>query len=164
LRLYQEYLSTLSEEFEEIRFTHLGREGNHFTDALAMLAAMATIDLGHKVHPVDIDIRNNPAHYCSIEGEVDGKPWYYDIKNFVQNQEYPVGASKMDKKTLRRLAMDLYLDGEILYKKSFDGTFLRCLNKTDAKNALREVHEGICSTHANRHMVTRKIQMAGYYF
>jgi hypothetical protein len=76
----------------------------------------------------------------------------------VQNQEYLVGTSKMDKKTMRKLAMNLYLDGEILYKKSFDGTLLRCLNETDARNALREVHEGICSTHANGHMIARKIQ------
>jgi hypothetical protein len=46
---------------------------------------------------------------------VDGNPWYYDIKNFIQNQAYPMGASKIDKKTLRRLAMDFYLDGEILF-------------------------------------------------
>ncbi|XP_061979625.1 uncharacterized protein LOC133700079 [Populus nigra] len=95
LRPYQEYLSTLAEEFKEIRFTHLGREGNHFANALATLAAMATIDLGRK--------------------------------------EYPAGASEMDKKTLRRLARDFYLDGEILYKRSFDGTLLRCLNETDAR-------------------------------
>jgi hypothetical protein len=82
----------------------------------------------------------------------------------VQNQEYPVGASKMDKKTLRRLAMDFYLNKEILYKISFDGTLLRCLNGTNAKNALREVYEGICSTHANGHMVVRKIQRAGYFW
>jgi hypothetical protein len=67
----------------------------------------------------------------------------------MQNQEYPMGASKMDKKTLRRLAMNFYLDGEILYTRSFDGTLLRCLNETDARNALREVHEGTCSTYAN---------------
>ena len=85
LRPYQEYLSTLLEEFKEIKFTHLGKEGNHFVDALATLAAMATIDLGYKVQPIHIDIRNNPAHYCSIEGEIDGKPWYFDIKNFMQN-------------------------------------------------------------------------------
>jgi hypothetical protein len=164
LRSYQEYLSTLSEEFEEIKFTHLGKEGNHFADALATLVVMATIDLGHKVQPIHIDIRNNPAHCCSNEGEIDGKPWYYDIKNFVQNQEYQVGASKIDKKTLRRLAMDFYLDGEILYKRSFDGTLLMCLNETDARNALREVCEGICSTHANRHMIARKIQRADYFW
>ena len=35
---YQEYLSRLAEEFKEIEFTHLGREGNQFADALATLA------------------------------------------------------------------------------------------------------------------------------
>jgi hypothetical protein len=53
-------------------------------------------------------------------------PWYYDIKNFIQNHAYPIGASKIDKKTLRRLV---------------DGTLLRCLDEFEAKNALREVHE-----------------------
>jgi len=70
----------------------------------------------------------------------------------------------MDKKTLRRLAIDFYLDGEILYKRSFDGTLLRCLNETDARKALREVHERISSTHANSHMIARKIQRAGYFW
>ena len=164
LRPYQEYLSTLAKEFEEVKFTHLGREGNHFADALATLAAMTTIDLKCKVQPVHIDIRNDPAHCCLVEGEIDGQPWYYDIKNLVQNQEYPVGSSKTDKKTLRRLATDFYLDGEILYKRSFDGTLLRCLNEADARKALREVHEGICSTHASGHMIARKIQRAGYFW
>ncbi|XP_052305631.1 uncharacterized protein LOC112325327 [Populus trichocarpa] len=164
LRPYQEYLSTLAKEFEGIRFTHLGREGNHFADALATLAAMTTIDLKCKVQPVHIDIRNDPAHCCLVEEEIDGHPWYYDIKNLVQNHEYPVGASKTDKKTLRRLAIDFYLDGEILYKRSFDGTLLRCLNEADARKALREVHEGICSTHASGHMIARKIQRAGYFW
>jgi hypothetical protein len=49
LRPYQEYLSKLVEEFEEIEFTHLGMEGNHFTDVLATLAFMAKIDFWHKV-------------------------------------------------------------------------------------------------------------------
>jgi phage portal protein BeeE len=51
-----------SKEFKEIKFTHLGREGNHFVDAFATLASKARIDFGHKVQPVHIDIRNNPAH------------------------------------------------------------------------------------------------------
>ncbi|XP_034903466.1 uncharacterized protein [Populus alba] len=120
LRPYQEYLAKLAGEFEEIEFTHLGKEGNQFVDALATLASMTRIDFGHKA--------------------------------------YPMGASKIDKKTLRRLAMDFYLDGEILYKKSSDGTLLRCLDEVEAKNALQEVHEGICLTHASRHIMARKIQ------
>jgi hypothetical protein len=72
-----------------------------------------------------------------VEREMDGNPWYYDIKNFIQNQTYPMGASIIDKKTLRRLAMDFYLDGETLYKKSSDGTVLRCL---EAKSG-EEIYE-----------------------
>jgi ribonuclease HI len=164
LRPYQEYLSKLAREFEEIEFTHLGRESNQFADALATLASMAKIDFGHKVQPVHINIRNNPAHRCSVEREVDGNPWYCDIKNFIQNQAYPMEASKIDKKTLRRLAMDFHLDGEILYKKSSDGTLLRCLDEFEAKSTLREDNEGICSTHASGHVMARKIQRARYFW
>ena len=130
------------------------KKGNHFVDALATLAI---IDLGHKVQPIHIDIRNYSAHCYSIEGEIYENPWCYDMKNFVHNQEYLVRASKTNRKTLRSLAIDFYLDREILYKISFDGTLLRCLNEIEARNALREVYEGICSTHANGHMLARKI-------
>jgi hypothetical protein len=122
---------------------------------------MTRIDFGHKAHPVHIDIRNNPAHCCSVEREIDGNPWYYNIKNFIQSQTYPMGASKIDKKTLKRLGMDFYLDGEILYKKSSNG---RCLDEVEAEDALREAHKGICSTHASGHVTGRKIQRASYFW
>jgi hypothetical protein len=139
-------------------------EGNHFADALAILASMTRIHFGHKVHPVHIDIRNNPAHCCLVEREIDGNPWYYNIKNFIQSQTYPMGASKIDKKTLRRLGMDFYLNGEILYKKSSNRTLLRCLDEVEAKDALREPHKGICSTHASGHVMGRKIQRVSYFW
>jgi hypothetical protein len=45
-----------------------------------------------------------------------------------------MGASKINKKTLRRLAMDFNLDGETLYKKSSNRTLLRCLNDVEVKS------------------------------
>ena len=92
LRPYQEYLSKLAREFEEIKFTHLGIEGKHFVDALVTLASMARIDFGHKVQPVHIDTRNNSAHCCSVEREIDENLWYYDLKldisyGGIQNQQ-----------------------------------------------------------------------------
>ena len=140
LRSYQEYLSKLAKSFEEIEFTHLGRDKNQFADALATLASMAILDCGVKVHPVGIEIRSFPAHCCLIEEEVDGNPWYTYIKRFIQYQEYPSRISKIEKKTLRRIAMEFYIDGEILYKRSFDGTLLRCLDEAEANKALQEVH------------------------
>ena len=32
--------------------------------------------------------------------------------------------------------MDFYLDGEVWYKRSSDGTLLRCLDGFEARNAL----------------------------
>jgi hypothetical protein len=104
---------------------------------------MARIDFRHKVQSVHIDIRNNPAHCCLVEREIDGNLWFYDIENFIQNQTYPMGASKIDKKTLRRLAMDFYLDGETLYKKSFDETLLRCLDVVEAKSGEKHLWKEI---------------------
>ena len=38
LKPYQEYLSKLADEFDEIEFTHMSRDKNKFADALATLA------------------------------------------------------------------------------------------------------------------------------
>ena len=62
------------------------------------------------------------------------------------------------------MSMEYYIDGEILYKRSFDGTLLRCLGDLEANKALQEVHGGISTTHANGHMMARQMQRAGYFW
>jgi transposase InsO family protein len=94
----------------------------------------------------------------------DEKPWYYDIKNFLQRQEYPLGASNGDKKTLRRLASGFFLDGELLYKRNHDLVLLRCVNRKEADTLIEEIHEGSFGTHMNGHALARKILRAGYYW
>ena len=88
---YQEYLAKLAQEFEEIEFTHFGKEGNQFADALATLASMAKIDFEQNLQPIHIDIRNNPAHCYSVEGEIDGNPWCHDIKTSSKTRLIPWG-------------------------------------------------------------------------
>ena len=56
------------------------------------------------------------------------------------------------------MVVNFYLDGEILYRRSFDGTLLRCLDEKEIGQALKEVHKGICATHANGHMMARQMQ------
>jgi hypothetical protein len=51
--------------------------------------------------------------------------------------------------------MGYYLDAEVLYKRSSDGTLLRYLNGTEAKKTLQEAHEGIYGTHGSGHMTAR---------
>jgi hypothetical protein len=56
--------------------THLGRDKNWFVDASA---SIATIDCDIGVQPIDIEIWSSPTHYCLVEEEIDGNPWYIDI-------------------------------------------------------------------------------------
>jgi hypothetical protein len=49
-------------------------------------------------------------------------------------------------------------------KRSFDGILLRCLNENEIEQALKEVHEGICATHANGHTMAKQIQRSGYFW
>ena len=95
----------------------------------------------------------------------DEKPWYYDIKNFLKTQEYPEGASKNDKKTLRRLAGSFYLNqDDVLYKRNFDMVLLRCVDRHEADMLMQEVHEGLFGTHAGGHAMSKKLLRSGYYW
>jgi hypothetical protein len=67
-------------------------------------------------------------------------------------------------KTLQRLALNYYLDGEIMYKRLSDGTLLRYLDGMEVKKAFQEVHEGVCATHTSRHMTTRQIKRSEYFW
>ena len=68
-----------------------------------------------------------------------------------------MGVFKIDKKILRRLVMDFYFDGEILYKKLSDGILLRCLDEFEVKSTVREVYEGICLIYVSGYVMVRKI-------
>uniref|UniRef100_A0A2N9JBM4 Uncharacterized protein n=1 Tax=Fagus sylvatica TaxID=28930 RepID=A0A2N9JBM4_FAGSY len=55
-----------------------------------------------------IETRDIPA-YCvcveecmNVEAEIDNKPWYYDIKRFIQDREYPPRATENEKKYVRK--------------------------------------------------------------
>jgi hypothetical protein len=64
---------------------------------------------------------------------------------------------------MKRMVIKFYLDGEILYKRSFDKTLLRCLNENKVEQTLKEIHEEIYATHANRHTTARQMQRFGYF-
>ena len=42
----------------------------------------------------------NIEECMSVEVEVDGEPWYHDIKACIKNNEYPLGAMDNEKKVI----------------------------------------------------------------
>ena len=57
-------------------------------DALATLAAMFKVNTNVEVQLVKLEIRESPAHCACFEKEIDGKPWYFDILQYVKSQQY----------------------------------------------------------------------------
>ncbi|KAE8678980.1 hypothetical protein F3Y22_tig00111402pilonHSYRG00591 [Hibiscus syriacus] len=161
---YRNFTLELVKEFERVTFNYLPREENQMADALATLAAMFQATKKVDMMPIKMQVYEIPAHCYSVEEEVDGKPWYHDILQYIKNQSYPPNASEIDKRTLRRMAAGYFLDGKIMYRRSSDQMLLRCLNTSEARNVIEEVHNGICGTHANGLSMARKIMRYGYYW
>ncbi|GKV31554.1 hypothetical protein SLEP1_g40233 [Rubroshorea leprosula] len=159
---YHQYLETLIKKFRFISLNHMPRAKNQFADALTSLASMIQISNDDVIKPLRIEISQEPAHCMEIK--VDDKPWFHDIKQFLQNGEYPLHASKVNKNTIRKSVASYFLSENTLHKRSTDMTLLRCVDETEAKQVMIEVHEGICGTHANGRMLVRKILRAGYYW
>ena len=99
--LYHKQAMEMVDNFEVINIEHLPRNENQMADALATLAAMFQINSKDKVQQIRMSIKEEPVHCLHIEEEVDGKPWYYDILQYVRDRRYPYYASENDKRILK---------------------------------------------------------------
>ena len=91
------------------------------------------------------------------------KPWFHEVKRYLEAQEYPEGASVNDKKFLRKFSVKFFLSNGILYKRNHDSVLLRCIDMVEAERIMAELHEGTFGTHSNGHTIAKKILQAGYY-
>ncbi|RDX77534.1 Retrovirus-related Pol polyprotein, partial [Mucuna pruriens] len=161
---YHAHIMALKEHFEEISFHYVPRDENQMVDALATLSAMLQANWGKEM-TIHVRQQTKIAHCQQVgEAEIDGQPWYHDIREYLKKCVYPPEATKNDKRTLKRLAAGFLLIGAILYKRSIDSTLLHCVDDKEAQEIMEEVHGGAFGTHANGHALTRKILRAGYYW
>ena len=75
--------------------------------------------------------------------EEEEVPWYYDIKKFLELEAYLDGADKREHRSIRMMAIQYILCGGQLYRRSYDGVYLRCLKQEEAEKVIEEVHLGI---------------------
>ncbi|XP_077242523.1 uncharacterized protein LOC143883042 [Tasmannia lanceolata] len=122
---------------------------NHFADALATLASMLDISATMEVQPLTVRLQWEPAHVNVIEIAArcpDGKLWYTDIRNLISGEGHPPEASGKERRTLQKLAANFVICGDQLYRRSFDGIQLLCVDEDKAVELIEQTHEGIWST------------------
>ncbi|XP_070028872.1 uncharacterized protein [Nicotiana sylvestris] len=64
--------------------------------------------------------------YCNmVEEELDGEPWFHDIKEYIRSGVYPVQPTGDQKRTIQRLASRFFFSGGVLYNRTPDLRLLR---------------------------------------
>jgi len=99
-----------------------------------------------------------------VEAEWDGNLWYIDVIKYLEAGEYLEKATSIQKKTIRRMENNFFLNGEVLYKKTPDLALLRCVDAAEAIKLLEEMHTGVCGTYMNGFTLPKKILRAGYFW
>ncbi|XP_050890303.1 uncharacterized protein LOC127095692 [Lathyrus oleraceus] len=160
---YKDHIVKLIRYFDEITFLYIPREDNKLADTLTNLSSIFKLKWKNEPPTIHIDHLDEPVHYLAIEVEFDNKPWFYDIKRYLEKQEYPEKASINDLKALRRFSYKFFLNGDVLYKGNYDSVLLRCVDRHEARTIIKSRHEGSEVVHAKGPVMAKKILRAGYY-
>ena len=102
----------------------------------------------------------NVEQVCSINNELPS--WMDPIIMNLLHGDLPDNKNEAGNLPIR--ATRYALIGNHLYRKSFTGPYLRCLNSEDARRLLKEIHEGICGNHSRGRSLAHKALTAGYYW
>ncbi|XP_047262709.1 uncharacterized protein LOC124895975 [Capsicum annuum] len=95
---YVELVQELCGKFKEVDFRHIPRIQNEFVDALATISSMIRHPDQSYIDPLEISLKEKLAYCAHVEEKPDGKPWYYDIKRYLESGIYPEEASNNQNK------------------------------------------------------------------
>ncbi|XP_050919660.1 uncharacterized protein LOC127137227 [Lathyrus oleraceus] len=123
----------------------------------ALVISQVKVKWKNEAPTIHIDHIDEPTHCLEIEAAPDDKPRFYDIKTFLEKQQYPGGISITDKKALRRLSSKFFLNGDVLYKRTYDFVLLRCVDRHEASTIIKSIHEGCKGVHAKGPAIVKKI-------
>ncbi|XP_076891665.1 uncharacterized protein LOC143543167 [Bidens hawaiensis] len=147
--------------FATCKVKHIKRSENKQADALSKLAS---VGFEHLAKDVRIEVLATPStmnrevYVCSM-AETN---WMTPIVTYLARGILP--EKKVEARKIRHKALNYTIQDGILYRRSYLGPLLRCVDPQDANYLLREIHKGICGVHAGPRMVVAKIMNTGYYW
>ncbi|XP_057862524.1 uncharacterized protein LOC131070880 [Cryptomeria japonica] len=90
--------------------------------------------------------------------------WYSNIAFFLTYGECPQHLSLKEKRSIKLKAANFVLWDTGLYKRAIDGTFLRCVDKSQQTKLLESFHDKACGGHFSAPAIAHKILRAKYYW
>ena len=93
----------------------------------------------------------------------DSQSQYADLNFFLKNGYASLYLNHTAKRALRLKENQYQLIDDVLFRKNYDSVFLRCLEKTAAKNVMQELHDGPAGGHFEGNTTSYKILHDAYY-
>ncbi|XP_021991940.1 uncharacterized protein LOC110888737 [Helianthus annuus] len=161
MALYLNQAKTLLQTFYSYKVHHINRSENKPADALSKLASTS---FQHLAKDVRIEVLSNPSvplREVSVI-QTGTTSWMTPIIMYLQSGILP--ENKAEARKIQYKSEHYQMADGLLYRKSYLGPLLRCVDADDASYLIREVHEGICGIHDGPRMVVAKVMNAGYYW
>ena len=153
----------LQSAFDECAVSQVPRGENSHADALANLGSSIQTTNPKTIPVVYLQW---PAVWKNEEEQVsdisNNQTWMTPIIEYLEQDILPE-----DKNEARRIraksARFTIIQGK-LYKRSFSGPYLKCINPAEAKYVLAELHEGECGNHSGGRSLAHRALTQGYYW
>ncbi|XP_076905373.1 uncharacterized protein LOC143561119 [Bidens hawaiensis] len=148
-------------QFSSCKVTHIKRSENKSAEALGKLAST---NFEHFAKDIRVEVLDRPSiqHNQVLVIQTGVESWMTPIMAYLSSGALPEETTVARK--LRHKALNYQMKDGILYRRSFLGPLLRCVDTEDVNYLIREVHEGIYGLHAGPRMVVEKLMNAGYYW
>ncbi|XP_075489716.1 uncharacterized protein LOC142528560 [Primulina tabacum] len=155
---YLRLIQAQAESFMDWSIEQVPREENSEADALAKMAAsLSEVNTREVLHITRLVL--STAEEASPMPE---DSWMTPLIAYITNHELHEDKARAQK--IKRQAPRFVLLNKILYRRSFQGPFLKCLNEKEVDYVLREIHEGCCAEHLGGMSLTRKTMLAGFWW
>ncbi|XP_071695773.1 uncharacterized protein [Rutidosis leptorrhynchoides] len=162
MQKYLKLVQDLAVDFDLFQITQVSRTLNKKADVLSKLAALTFSHFKKEIWVEELKVKSIETDGVSAAVEEEKQSWMTPIVEFLNKGTLPIDS--IEARNIMMKAPMYLLDKGILYRKSFLGFHLRCLNTTQAESIIREVHEGICALYSGHKIVASKIMRLGYYW
>ncbi|XP_063941291.1 uncharacterized protein LOC135149494 [Daucus carota subsp. sativus] len=135
---YLRIVKTQMKQFEECLVEHIPMEENAKADALSQFASLENEVCSGSVY---YQVLKTPSINAKLVAPIDmGATWIDEIKSYLETRYLPPDAREARKLQVRALKPD------------------------EAREALKEVHEGICGQHLGGRALAHKVTRLGYFW
>ncbi|XP_022014370.1 uncharacterized protein LOC110913858 [Helianthus annuus] len=147
--------------FDSCKVEHIPRSKNKKADALSKLAS---VSFSHLAKEERVEVLTAPSITTPqvMQVEAPSQTCMTPIINYLVHDVLPVHKAEARKIQINSLQYQMQEGG--LYRKTFLGPLLKCLDPEQASYIIKEIHYGICGIHAGTKMIVTKVRNAGYYW